>query len=288
MKSLADYNVADWLRLRPLTHGLKMVRYRAVDRRYARLLPREGDPVALRTAVRGQRLLVTVAYSDPQAIDWQARLIKRYLPNARYLIADNSPDEESAAAIQAIATAESLLYVRLPRNPWHAGSRSHGIALNWLWRNIIRPGEPERFGLLDDDMFPTRPDDPFAILDSQDYYGVVREAGLRWFLWAGFCFYRFDRVKNIPLDFGQDWFNGLDTGGGNWRSLYCKVDRSSLREADTEFVAFKPGIGVQEGPFQWCGSWLHEVGQMGDENLTREKRRVLGEILKPHLRPESS
>ena len=84
------------------------------------------------------------------------------------------------------------------------------------------------------------PDDPFAVLDSQDFYGVVREAGVRWFLWAGFCFYRFDRVQNRRLDFGQDWFNGLDTGGGNWRSLYCKADRGALREAETEFVAFKP------------------------------------------------
>lgn len=288
MKAITDYNGTDWLRLRPLTHWLKTVRYRATDRRYARLLPRAGDLLALRAAIHGQRLLVTVAYSDPQAINWQAQLIKRYVPNALYLIADNSPDEESATAIRTIAKAEDLLYVRLPQNPWHPGSRSHGIALNWIWRNIIRPGEPERFGLLDDDLFPTSPDDPFAVLDTQDYYGVVREAGVRWFLWAGFCFYRFDRVKNSPLDFGQDWFNGLDTGGGNWRSLYCKAERGSLREADTEFVAFKPGIAIQEGPFQWCGSWLHEVGQMGDENLAREKRQAVAEILKPHLLSEPS
>ncbi len=283
MKSLAEYTFGDWRRLRPVTHWLKTVRYRATDRRYTRLLPREGDIMALRDAIRGQRLLLTVAYSDPQAIDWQARLIKQYVPTALYLIADNSPDDESATALRALAERDNLLYVRLPQNPWHAGSRSHGIALNWIWRNIIRSGEPERFGLLDDDLFPTAPDDPFAALDRQDFYGVVREAHGRWFLWAGFCFYRFDKVKNRPLDFGQDWFNGLDTGGGNWRVLYRDTDRASLRELETRFVPFKPGVEVQDGPFQWCGVWLHEVGQMGQEELVREKRRVVADLLRPHL-----
>ncbi|MDR3459437.1 MAG: hypothetical protein P4N60_18575 [Verrucomicrobiae bacterium] len=283
MKPLTAYTAADWCRLRPLTHFLKSTRYRMVDRRYLQLPARAGDVAALQQLIRGKKILITVAFSDPQAIDWQARLIRRHVPGASYLIADNSPDEASATAIAALAAQHSVPYLRLPANPWHKGSRSHGIVLNWLWENLIRPGEPEMFGFLDHDIFPTAPDDPFAALATQDFYGVVRTAGAGWFLWAGFCFYRFAGVRRKKLDFGQDWFNGLDTGGGNWRRLYRFTDRAALREAATTFAPFKPGISVEDGPIQWVGPWLHEIGMMGRADLTPEKRQFVANLLKEHL-----
>ena len=288
MKPLNEYTAADWCRLRPLSHFLKTARYQRVDRRHRRQPARVGDLAALQRAVRGRKILVTVAFADPQVIDWQTRLVRYHVPHALYVIADNSPDDASATAIAAIAAQLGAPYLRLPANPWPLGSRSHGIALNWLWQNLILPGEPEAFGFLDDDLFPTAPDDPFAALTTQDFYGVVRPAGDRWFLWAGFCFFRFDHVRQKNLDFGQDWFNGLDTGGGNWRTLYRFVKRDSIREAATEFVPFKPGIAVADGPFQWCGSWLHEVGMMGREDLAKEKRQVIATRLAKHLAPDKS
>ena len=279
MKAYVDYTFADWRRLRPITHLLKTLRYRMVDHFYMRRPPRTGDVAALRRAICGRQLLVTIAFADPEAIEWQARLLRRNVPHALYMIVDNSPEDGPAAAIAAFAERENILYLRLPENPWKPASRSHGIALNWVWRNIIRPGEPELFGFLDDDLFPTAPDDPFRALSTQDFYGVVRDTGSRWFLWAGFCFYRFDQVKHRPLDFGQDWFNGLDTGGGNWRVLYRCFERAALQEAETVFVPFKPGVEVSDGPLQWCGSWLHEVGLMGKEELAGEKRQVVAGML---------
>ena len=231
MREIADYSLDDWRRLRPLTHFLKSTRYRLIDWRQMRRPPLAGDVAALREAIRDRNALVTIAFADPQAIEWQARLVRRFVPDALYVVADNSPDDASAAGIAAVARRLDFPYLRLPKNPWHEPSRSHGIALNWVWHNILHPGEPAAFGFLDDDLFPTAPDDPFAALADQDFFGVVRTAADRWFLWAGFCFYRFDRVKSLPLDFGQDWFNGLDTGGGNWRVLYRNVKRGSVRES---------------------------------------------------------
>ena len=285
MKPVIAYTDDDWLHLRPLTHFIKTLRYRVVDRRYLRRPAPTGDLAALRRLIRGKKLLITVAFSDPQAIDWQARLVHRHVPHALHLIADNSPDDASANAISAFAAQHGVPYLRLPANPWHKGSRSHGIALNWLWQNLLRPGEPEMFGFLDHDIFPTAPDDPFTALGTQDFYGVVRPAGACWFLWAGFSFFRFGRVRDKKLDFGQDWFNGLDTGGGNWRSLYRFVDRASVREAATTFVPFKPGITVADGPIQWVGPWLHEIGMMGREDLAREKRQFVAALLQEHLDP---
>jgi hypothetical protein len=181
--------------------------------------------------------------------------------------------------------AGSAAYLRAPENPWsgRAASRSHGIALNWAWDNLIRPGEPDAFGFLDHDIFPTATDDPFAPLSRQDVYGIVRTAGPRWFLWAGFCTFRFAAVKDKRLDFGQDWFVGLDTGGGNWKSLYSHIDRTTLLQPHTSFFPFKPGIAVAAGPLQWCGTWLHEVGLMGDPRLFAEKRSAVARMLAPHL-----
>ena len=148
---------------------------------------------------------------------------------------------------------------------------------------MLRPGAPWAFGFVDDDLFPTGTDDPFAPLESQDFFGWVRTVPPRWFLWAGYCTFRYDAVKDKPLDFGQDWFVGLDTGGGNWSVLYRHVDRAALREQSASFAPYKPGVAVEDAPIHWCGTWLHEVGTMGKLALAADKRRVVGDILAPHL-----
>jgi len=283
VRSLSDYSFADWRRLRPLIHGLKTAKYRLATRRYLRRVAPTGDLPALVRSMGGKSVLVTIAFGDAEVIDWQVRLVRHNVPSATHVIADNSRDDETAAVIAAICTKLDAPYVRLPDNPWHQPSRSHGIALNWIWCNLIRPGEPEAFGFLDHDLFPTAPDDPFEPLSGQDCFGVVRAMGPRWFLWAGFCVFRFDRVRNEPLDFEQDWFYGLDTGGGNWRTLYRHMARAALKEAHTTFQPYKPGVCLTAGALQWVGPWLHEVGQMVRPELRAERRQVVRNILAPHL-----
>jgi hypothetical protein len=282
-KSFAEYSAQDWRRLRPVTHAIKSLRYRWIDRKYRCRPARAGDPAVLARSIKGRKVLVTIAFSDPALIAWQTRLVRHYLRGIRHIVVDNSSADAVAAQIHDIVGADS--YLRAPENPWsgNALSRSHGIALNWAWDHLIRPGEPQAFGFLDHDIFPTAFDNPFAPLAAQDFYGVVRTAGPRWFLWAGFCMFRFAAVKHASLDFGQDWFAGLDTGGGNWAVLYERVDLATLRQRDTSFVPFKPGIAIDDGPLQWCGTWLHEVGQLGKPELFAEKRRAVAAMLVPHL-----
>ena len=142
------------------------------------------------------------------------------------------------------------------------------------------------FGFLDDDIFPTTPDDPFAPLERQPVYGYCREAGVRWFLGVNFCFYRFDHVKRLPLDFSQDWFNGLDTGGANWAVLFRKLERRQLEFMRTRFEPYKSGAHPIDASIQWCDGWLHEVGQTGRSNrleVAADKRRIIKQMLAPHL-----
>lgn len=284
-RALSDYSLHEWARLRPLMHAFKTVRYRAVDTAYRRRPAVVGDVGAIVRQIAGRNVLVTVAFADVNAARWQIALLRHYVPGVVHVIADNSPTPEAAARLRHVVEAEGALYLQLPPNPWtgKAPSRSHGIALNWTWHNLIRPAAPHAFGFIDDDLFPTAPDDPFAPLAEQDVYGQVRRNGDRWFLWAGFCMFRFDKVADLPLDFGQDWFIGLDTGGGNWDPLYSHIDLSTIRQAETRFVPFRPDLEVADGPLQWVGPWLHEVGLMGRPDLFEEKRDSVEAIIAPHL-----
>jgi hypothetical protein len=285
-KALSEYTFSDWKRLRPISHRLKTARYGMIDRRYRARPAAVGDAAALARSIAGRKALFSVAYQDPQAIDWQAQLVRHFVPDALYTVVDNSPRDDDAASIARVAARHDVPYLRAPENPWQKSSRSHGIVLNWIWHNVIRPGAPEAFGMLDHDLFPTAPDDPFAPLQRQDIYGTVRfgePPSGRWFLWAGFMFMNFAAVRGLPLDFGQDWFLGLDTGGGNWGPLYSRLDLGKLEQAPSRFLPYRDGIELREGPLQWCGSWLHEVGQMGAPEVMADKRRVVGDILAPHL-----
>ncbi len=286
-RALSDYSLGEWKRLRPLTQGIKTVRYHIVDRLYRMRRARVGDAGAIVRAIAGRKALFTIAFEDAEATAWQVALVRHFVPGAVHIIVDNSLDDAAAQAVERASRDSGVAYLRTPQNPWPAPSRSHGIALNWVWHNLVRPARPEAFGFLDDDLFPTAPDDPFEPLSRQDVFGMVRpgkepQAG-RWFLWAGFTMMRFEAVQTLALDFGQDWFLGLDTGGGNWRVLYRRLDLGKLEKLVNRDVPYRDGIELQEGPFQWLGPWLHEVGQIGKPDIMADKRRVMASILAPHL-----
>lgn len=282
-KRLTDHTFEDWLHFRPLTQTYKNLLYDASNELYVRKPARVGDIGAIARGLAGRNVLITLAYEDSQAIEWQLRLLRRYVPHDVYLIADNSFDDTAAAAIRAIAERAGSPYVRLPRSRRRL-SHNHGLALNWLWRNLVRPGAPAAFGFLDDDFFPTAPDDPFAYLAEQDFYGVVRLAGERWFLWAGFCLFRFTAIADKPLDFRPDYFDGLDTGGGNWEVLYRHGDLARLRKAPIIGTPYKDGVAMSaETYIQWSDGWLHEVGTNDRSATQADKRTVVAALLAPHL-----
>jgi hypothetical protein len=278
-KRFAEYTFRDHLHFRPLSHAWKTWKYRRMDDRYM-ALPAAGCDVAdLHARIAGRNVLATIAFEDPEGLELHASLIRRNVRLDEHVIADNSRDADSLARNRAIADAHGALYLRLPENPWTArsDSRSHGISLNWLWHNLLKPGRPAAFGFVDDDLFPVEANDPFAPLARHPFCGDLRVAGPRWFLWPGYCFFRYDAVADKPLDFGLDWFIGLDTGGGNWDVLYRHVDPRLLPPRPIHQFAALEGVPVKEAYFERRGAWIHEVGWPAWHR--EAKRRALLKLL---------
>lgn len=285
-KALREYRWRQWLRLQPLTHAIKTARYRRIDRRFLGQPARDGGVPDIRDAARDSNVLLTIAFGDAQCLDLQLRLTRGLVRHDLHIVADNSVSDTAARENRQVCAAHGAAYARLPANPWTMKnpSRSHGAALNWMWHNVLKPAAPAAFGFLDQDIFPTQPCDPFEPLERVAFYGDLRRAGDRWYLWAGYCFFRFDAVSRKPLDFGLDWFAGLDTGGANWEVLYRDADPNAVPQRPITAFAALPGIELRQAYCEWRGSWLHEVGLDGDLSLKAKKREAVLRLLEPPLR----
>src|SRR5262245_59917402 len=113
---LLSYSAVNWLRLQPPIHILKTSRYRYIGRNYRRRPARAsspGDPAGARP-----NLLISVSFEDAELIDWQARLVRRYVPSAEYVVVDNSTSAQGAQSIRAICEKHCCGYLLTPENSW--------------------------------------------------------------------------------------------------------------------------------------------------------------------------
>lgn len=266
MRDLADYSLKEWLGAAPLAHRLRRARNRLVDLVYAR---RKADgQAALVARLKGERapaMAFTVAFNMPEAIALLAEAMARFLPGTPLVVCDNSTDPAARAAIAALCAERDIAYCPLPPSPYRGGrngSRSHAVALNWIWANLVRPAAPPVVALLDHDLLPLQADDLTARVAVQPCYGMARhgEGNGAWYLWPGFSVFNYKAVQALPLDFGTDTPLTLDTGGQNWNVLYRRLDRDALAFAETRtvFVA-DPGTGTGEDHLLVDG-WLHAGG----------------------------
>jgi hypothetical protein len=255
----SEYSAREWSRIRPLVERYKHSRYQLLMEYLIRKESISDDKLdKSRSRIGGRRLLVTIAFNDSEAIRWQVLLIRRHVPDSVHLIADNSTFAKCADEISSIADSHNLPYLRPPQSPWaggYRGGRSHGLAMTWLWRNVIKPCRPAAFGFLDHDIFPLRATDPFAMLDAYPVGGRIQTIFDRWYLWAGFCFFRYADVCRFHLNFSTDWAAGLDTGGYNWFRIYRYLDRRKVPNPDLAFESNGPDAAT----FELLGDWLHET-----------------------------
>ncbi|MGU3496951.1 hypothetical protein ACLBXM_23155 [Xanthobacteraceae bacterium A53D] len=268
MRALKDYSPREWLAAAPLVHGLRRGRNVLVDRIY-RGRTADGQTALIERlkaeARQAPAMAFTIAFNLPEAVALLADGMARFAPGIPLVVCDNSSRPEARAAIAALCAERGLFYCPLPPSPFKGGkngSRSHGVALNWVWQVLIRPVAPKVFALLDHDLVPLAPVDLPALVAGQPAYGMVRH-GTRfggWYLWPGYSVFDFAAVKALPLDFGTDTPLTLDTGGQNWGVLYRRQDLSAQQQATTRTAwIVDPETGTRE-PYLLADAWLHVGG----------------------------
>jgi hypothetical protein len=240
--------------------------------------------------------LITVAFNNVKTIKQQIYFVRKYIQGSYdYIVADNSTNRAIGKEIETLCAANEVSYIRLPKNyltKTRGGSYSHGTALNWIYRHIVQKRQPRHFGFIDHDLFPIRPVDPAEGLAHQPVYGYLKERESWWYLWAGFCFFRFDFVRNRKIDFlpARPENTYLDTGGGNWYSIYSQLEKSSLSWAS---YCYESSSGHVKG--DWADriaeylddAWIHTIGASnwyGDApDLLKQRENAVRKIMESYL-----
>lgn len=207
--------------------------------------------------------LVTVACNNDYTIEQQYRLLNRYLGDPfRYTVADNSTIPLKRQRILDMCRKSNVAYIRLPSNPltmtWLC-SYSHGMALNWVYHNYVRPRAALYFGFLDHDIYPVKRTSIVRTLENQPIFGCKQPFGDsdtgEWYLYPGFCFFRRDSVQGKAMDFTPN--KGWDAGFSNWDSIYSKIDPATIEFPRVSFGKLRDGKDIPSSWYSTIGDWIH-------------------------------
>jgi hypothetical protein len=269
MRELTRYSAAEWLRLVPVSEGIRQVRNDLLLGVYLKAEP-QGLAEFLRSnaSLAGRDVAIVIAFQQPWTLQWLLQAAKRNLPGVTVLVFDNSREDGKREEIAAVCAREGAPYLALPPYRTRHVNRSHGMAMSWIYQRVVRALQPRIFGYLDHDLIPMRPVDLSQRLQGQAAYGLpnIGRDG-NWSIWAGYCFYWFDQVRGRALNYLYDFSRGLDTGGRNWSPLYRHLDRSRMRFAPQQFVDITLAPGVQRKVEIVDDSWIHMGGVGYNDNF---------------------
>jgi hypothetical protein len=263
MRHLNEFSAMEWLALAPLRHALKQARN---DAWLAFYKNRRADGMdgflAEHAYLADKNIALVIAFEQPWALNWLLRLATGNVADTTFLVFDNSRNVSKRKEIEQICKRNGAPYLSLPPNPTRHVNRSHGMAMSWVYHNVVRVLNPRIFGFVDHDLIPVRRASIADKLAGQPVYGLLNEGKFGfWYLWAGYCFFDYAGTKGKPFNFLYDFSRDLDTGGRNWNGLYRGLDRRRLAAAKAENVSMK--VASMENPRKVQivdGSWLHIGG----------------------------
>jgi hypothetical protein len=271
LRHFSEFSTGEWLKLAPLTHAFKQVRNDLVLGIYLKRLPpalltflRDNAPL------QDKNIVLIIAFGQARVLDFLLGKMSRYLPDAHPLVFDNSPATSARAEIERVCRERKIPYLGLPPNSIRHPNRSHGIAMTWIFRNVVRALKPRMFAFIDHDLIPFQTVELSKTLAGQPFFGPVKthksaeadKIGDKcWSLWAGYCMYDFSAVKNLPLNFLYDFSRGLDTGGRNWPWLYKNYDHQRPAFADSRKISLTDShTGIVHKIRMVDRRWLHFRG----------------------------
>ena len=125
------------------------------------------------------------------------------------------------------------------------------------------------FACLDHDLIPFKGVRLTELLGSQPVYGLRKTSPWSWYLWPGYCMFRYSAVRDKAVDFNNDRPSLLDTGGQNWKPIYRDLDFDHMKFASGGMYAIQHPDGVQTlKGYVLDNAWLHleGVGQRKGRN----------------------
>jgi hypothetical protein len=283
MRKISEHSLFELLKLEPIRSFLKQLRndiflffYKSVPAKC------ENNFIVEVKKYKDKNLLIVIAFEQPRVLEWLFSLSQKNLVDFQLMVFDNSRDHESRVAIFQVCQKYHVPYLGLPLNHSRHPNRSHGMAMTWVFHRIIKKIQPRCFGFLDHDMYPVSPVTiSDLITDNQNIYGLLNDAPRYWNLWAGYCFFKFEYVENLPLNFLYDFSRGIDTGGRNWPHLYALQNKSELKfaQASHESLLFNLNSSVNIQLID--NAWVH-VGGVGYGDNYKVKQ-ALHESIVQHL-----
>jgi hypothetical protein len=263
MRNLSDFSAIEWLTMLPLQHALKQVRNDAWLAVYKTIRPKRLTSFLKEARqLADKNIALVIAFEQPWALDWLLRMANRNLSDTKILVFDNSRNDSKRIEIEQVCGKNRIPYLALPANPTKHVNRSHGMAMTWVYYNVVRAINPRMFGFIDHDLIPVHKVSMAEKMKDQPIYGLLNVGKLNfWFLWAGYCFFDYEITKHKSINFLYDFSRDLDTGGRNWNSLYRQFDRRRLRSAKFENVSMT--VEEENGPrlVQFVDEcWLHIGG----------------------------
>lgn len=225
--------------------------------------------------------IITIAFNDEKLIEKQIRSVKKYVldKNMSFFVADNSTISDKRQLIKAICHKYQVGYLSIPVNfvaKYKGGSYSHGTTMNWIYYNFIKIRKPFLFGFIDHDLFPVNPVKIKEKVGERDFYGDLVDHKVGWYLWAGFCFFKFSAVKNIKLDFIPYMEKGkyLDTGGANYPVLYKNYDKEKIDLPSRVNVSINEGTDYYASYIQYIdNTWLHMINGSNWKSISDESHK---------------
>jgi hypothetical protein len=222
--------------------------------------------------------LVTIAFNNPLMIEFQIQLLRKNITDKfSHIIADNSNDPKVRKVISDLCKSFNVNYVSIPVNTYFR-NKSHGAAMHWVYKNVIKKRNNLYFGFLDHDIFPT---EPYSILNrvKNSIYGrvihsympngyneIITKEFPYWSLWAGFYFLKSDLIyhENVygfnfdPKSFQKGSY--LDTGGGLWDVLMSKIPYPG-ELATYSAVKFRESevSNIKTDYYEKVDDWVHFV-----------------------------
>ena len=230
MRKFQDFSLKEWLVTDPFVYALKEKRNDIRCNHFcAARTPNQNDFIQQTKKLRGKSIALVVAFNQSWTIDWLFRMAKSHVPKTNWLVFDNSLDSRKRPEIKKLCNENNIHYLGLPPNPERHPCRSHGLAMTWIYHNIVRKIEPCHYAYIDHDLIPLTDVDFAERLGKQKFFGRTNTSKWGYNLWAGYCMFNYQAFASLPLNFNNDKTMGLDTGGRNWEFIYSKYDRATVR-----------------------------------------------------------